>query len=69
MKIVIAYVAVVACVACSPEATRRRDGGPGGDIGNKDLVEVTRADPRPADTTLMPGRALTPVERFGKRTR
>jgi hypothetical protein len=64
MKGTVACVAVVALLACSPEARRTRDGGPGADIGNKRLVEVTHADPRPADTTLMPGRAPTPVERF-----
>ncbi len=66
MKGALACVAVVACVACSPEARRTRDGGPGADIGNKRVVEVTHADPQPADTTLMPGRALTPVERFAQ---
>lgn len=69
MKPAIACVAVLALLACSPEATRTRDGGPGADIGNKHVVEVTHADPQPADTTLMPGRALTPVERFGKDAR
>ena len=66
MKRAIARVAVGVLLACSPEAWRTRDGGPGADIGNKHLVEVTHADPQPSDTTLMPGRALTPVERFQK---
>lgn len=61
--------AVVAGLACSPEAGRTRDGGPGADIGNKHMVEAAHPDPKPADTTLMPGRALTPVERFGKGAR
>lgn len=53
-------------LACSPEATRTRDGGPGGDIGNKDVIRAANPDPQPADTTLMPGRAPTPVERFAR---
>lgn len=69
MNRALAGVAAVAFMACSPEASRTRDGGPGADIGNKHVVEVTHADPQPADTTLMPGRALTPVERFGKGAR
>jgi hypothetical protein len=69
MKGALACVAAVAILACSPEAKRTRDGGPGADIGNKHVVEATHADPRPADTTLMPGRAPTPVERFGKGVR
>lgn len=69
MKVALAVATVAVLTACSPEATRTRDGGPGADIGNKHVVEVTRVDPRPADTTLMPGRAPTPVERFGKGAR
>ena len=59
---VLAFIAGAS--ACSPEANRTRDGGPGADIGNKDVVQQTHADPRAADTTMMPGRSLAPVERF-----
>ena len=31
-------IGVLASVACSPEATRSRGGGPGGDIGNHSAV-------------------------------
>jgi hypothetical protein len=61
-----AALAAALVVACSPEATRTRDGGPGADPGNKDLVEVPRVDPRAADTTLWPGRAPAPVDRFAR---
>ncbi len=61
---VVAAAALI--VACSPEASRTRDGGPGADIGNKHVTQLTHPDPRPADTTLMPGRAPTPVERFAR---
>ena len=61
----IAMVAVEAIIgACSPEARRARDGGPGADPGNKRLVEAPYVDPKAADTTLWPGRAPTPVERL-----
>jgi hypothetical protein len=50
--------------ACSPEASRDRDGGPGADPGNKLLVEAPYVDPKAADTTLWPRRAPTPLERF-----
>jgi len=50
--------------ACSPEARRVRDGGPGADPGNKRLVERPYMDPKAADTTLWPGRAPAPVERL-----
>jgi hypothetical protein len=53
-------------LGCSPEAQRVRDGGPGADIGNKDVTTLTHADPQPADTTMMPGRAPAPVERFAQ---
>lgn len=61
-----ATLAAVALMACSPEATRTRDGSPGADIGNKRVVEVALPDPQPADTTMMPGKAPAPVERFAK---
>ena len=41
-----------------------RDGGPGADPGNKELVRGGTLDPRAADTTLWPGRAAAPVELF-----
>lgn len=53
-------------LACSPEAKRTRDGGPGGDIGNKRVTQLAHPNPQPADTTLMPGRAPAPVERFAR---
>jgi hypothetical protein len=56
----------VVLAACSPEAERRRDGGPGADPGNKDLLGYTHPDPQAADTTLWPGRAPAPVERMGR---
>ncbi|HJU72719.1 MAG TPA: hypothetical protein VJ717_03160 [Gemmatimonadaceae bacterium] len=60
---VVRGAAIVLTIACSPEATRTRDGGPGADPGNKHLVQATNPDPQPADTTLMPGRAPAPVDR------
>ena len=47
---------------CSPEARRVRDGGPGGDPGNKVLIQAPLANPGAADTTLWPGRAPAPVD-------
>lgn len=52
--------------ACSPEARRQRDGGPGADPGNKILVAAPKANPRAADTTLWPGRNPAPVERLAR---
>lgn len=49
---------------CSPEANRVRDGGPGGDPGNKIVIAAPAVNPRAADTTLWPGRAPTPVEQL-----
>ena len=54
----------VLAAACSPEATRVRDGGPGGDPRNSRLVQVRNPNPGPADTTLWPGAAPTPLERL-----
>lgn len=62
----IVTLAAVALMACSPEASRTRDGGPGADIGNKRVSLLVHPDPHPADTTLMPGRAPAPVERFAR---
>ena len=59
-------LAMLSLAACSPEARRTRDGGPGADPGNKVLVEHTQPEPRAADTTLWPGLAPTPVERFAR---
>ena len=53
-------------LACSPEASRVRDGGAGADPGNKALVVRDEPDPRAADTTLWPGRAPTPVDLLAK---
>jgi hypothetical protein len=52
--------------ACSPEASRVRDGGPGADPGNKELADVRVANPQAADTTLWPGRAPAAVERLAR---
>lgn len=59
-------LALVMASACSPEARRERDGGPGADPGNKRLVAAPRVDPVAADTTLWPGRAPAPVERLAR---
>ncbi len=52
----------LALLACSPEARRVRDGGPGADRGNKALVVRDEPNPHAADTTLWPGRATAPVD-------
>jgi hypothetical protein len=52
----------LALLACSPEARRVRDGGPGADPGNKRLVVREEPVPHAADTTLWPGRAPAPVD-------
>jgi hypothetical protein len=59
-----AVLAAGVLAACSPEADRVRDGGAGADPGNKVLVEAAPVNPVAADTTLWPGRAPAPVERF-----
>ena len=56
----------LASMSCSPEARRVRDGGPGADPGNKDLVTHEQPDPRAADTTLWPGRAEAPADRLAR---
>ncbi|MFL5574815.1 MAG: hypothetical protein ACJ79S_02450 [Gemmatimonadaceae bacterium] len=53
-------------LSCSPEARRGRDDGPGADVGNKDLVVTSEPEPHAADTTLWPGRAPAPVDRFAR---
>ena len=57
-------VILAAFLACSPEAHRVRDGGPGADPGNKVLVVREEPDPHAADTTLWPGRAPAPVDQL-----
>jgi hypothetical protein len=52
--------------ACSPEARRVRDGGPGADPGNKIVIDAPPANPHAADTTLWPGRAPAPVDLLAK---
>ena len=66
LSTLVLLLAPFALLACSPEARRDRDGGPGADPGNKDLVSAPRANPTAADTTLWPGRAPTPVERLAR---
>jgi hypothetical protein len=56
------WLMIGALSACSPEAHRVRDGGPGADPGNRLYVNAPKADPKAADTTLWPGRAPAPVE-------
>ena len=55
-------IATLTLIACSPEARRVRDGGPGADPGNKVLIVRDEPDPHAADTTLWPGRAPAPVD-------
>ena len=57
-------LAALVILACSPEANRTRNGGPGGDIRNARWVQSPPVNPQAADTTLWPGRAPTPVERL-----
>jgi hypothetical protein len=59
---------VALLLACSPEARRVRDGGPGADPNNKDLVASRPVNPQAADTTLWPGAAPAPVERLAAGT-
>jgi hypothetical protein len=66
MALVVALVLLLA--ACSPEAVRTRDGGPGADVGNTPRLAVQRprANPQPADTSLWPGKAMAPVDRLAR---
>src|SRR6266540_5449672 len=64
--ILTAAVVLAAGAACSPEARRVRDGGPGADPGNKILVVHDFPDPQAADTTLWPGRNPAPTDRLAK---
>jgi hypothetical protein len=63
---VTAILALVVLGACSPEARRVRDGGPGADVGNKVVVVRPEPDPQAADTTLWPGRSPAPVDVLAK---
>jgi hypothetical protein len=58
--------AMMVSTACSPEATRRRDGGLGADPGNREWIAAKPVDPRAADTTMWPGRDPAPVERLAR---
>ena len=64
----VALVAAAAIAACSPEATRTRDGGAGADVGNtpRVAVEAPRANPQAADTSLWPGKSIAPVDRLAR---
>jgi hypothetical protein len=67
-RLTFACIALLTLAACSPEATRTRDGGPGADIGNTPRLasEPPRANPQAADTTLWPGKAMAPVDRLAR---
>jgi len=60
------FLVALPLLSCSPEARRVRDGGPGADPGNKEVVAAPVANPQAADTTLWPGRAPTAVERLAR---
>jgi hypothetical protein len=49
LVILLAAVCAATLIACSPEATRTRNGGPGADIGNhsRSLPEPSTAPPIP----------------------
>jgi hypothetical protein len=66
MHLTCTALAIAQLAACSPEARRVRDGGPGADPGNKELVRGGAREPRAADTTLWPGRAAAPVDLFAR---
>jgi hypothetical protein len=59
---------VALLLACSPEAVRTRDGGPGADPQNypRQTVQAPAANPQPADTSLWPGKAVAPVDRLSR---
>jgi hypothetical protein len=59
---------IAAFVACSPEAVRKRDGGPGADPQNypRQAVVASPANPETADTSLWPGKATAPVDRLAR---
>ena len=64
----VALALALLIIACSPEAVRTRDGGPGADPGNTPrlAVQPPRANPQPADTSLWPGKAMAPVDRLAR---
>ncbi|HEX7335807.1 MAG TPA: hypothetical protein VF252_01265 [Gemmatimonadales bacterium] len=62
------FLLIAGVEACSPEARRTRDSGPGADPGNKIVVNAPPADPQAADTTLWPGRAAAPTDRLADGT-
>jgi hypothetical protein len=63
-----AALAGMLLTACSPEAVRTRDGGPGADPQNypHQAVVAPPANPQPADTSLWPGKAPAPVDRLAR---
>jgi hypothetical protein len=63
-RAVLPAFAAVIVLACSPEARRVRDGGPGADPGNKRVTLYQQPDPQAADTSLWPGRAAAPSDRM-----
>lgn len=68
LGLVSASLAALLSSACSPEAVRSRDGGPGADPQNypRQVVVAPPADPQPADTSLWPGKAMAPVDRLAR---
>jgi hypothetical protein len=62
LTMLVTVLTAMAALACSPEARRVRDGGPGADPGNKVLVVRDEPDPHAADSTLWPGRDPAPVD-------
>jgi hypothetical protein len=65
---VLVSVALGLLLACSPEAVRTRDGGPGADPQNypRQAVQAPPANPEAADTSLWPGKAVAPVDRLAR---
>ena len=54
-----AFAVAALVLACSPEARRVRDGGPGADPGNKILINAPPANPQAADTMPPPRKPST----------
>jgi hypothetical protein len=69
-RVALAAVSLAAglSLACSPEAVRKRDGGPGADPQNypRQVVVAPPANPETADTSLWPGKAMAPVDRLAR---
>jgi hypothetical protein len=65
---VLVLLVIAALVACSPEAVRTRDGGPGADPQNypRQAVVAPPANPETADTSLWPGKAMAPVDQLAR---